>query len=309
MSKQLFLKIVKLVFTPIPQSSIVQSGFVKETTMEGIVTAKSVMSFDECESFVNGFYTDNIFSDPMVSNAEQIKCNLINAIEKKDTHVVIGICMNHQMIGLFSFLTLKDEQYIEMLVGLSRYEEAYSAMFAYLKEHFIGYSADFVFNPNNYLLYDCLKQNGAEFYEEEQRMAYNNSALNVDTNGVEILTELYIPSYVEIHRSDMYWTGDKILVANDRFRTLIAIENGGVVGYLDVTYCHEENELYDLWVEEEYRRKGYGRKLLAKALEMNKPKGMMLLVEIHNEVAIYLYESMGFEKIDNQNSVAAHLQM
>ncbi|MBD5460380.1 MAG: GNAT family N-acetyltransferase [Lachnospiraceae bacterium] len=82
-----------------------------------------------------------------------------------------------------------------------------------------------------------------------------------------------------------------------------------MVGYLDVTCCHEENEPYDLWVREEYRRKGYGRKLLAKALEMNKPKGMMLLVEIHNEAAIHLYESMGFEKMDNQNSVAAHLQM
>ena len=281
----------------------------KDNTMEGIVTAKSVMSFDECELFVNGFRTDDIFSDPMMSNSEQIKCNLINAIEKKDNHVVISICMNQQMIGLFSFLALKDEQYLEMLVGLSRYEEAYSAMFAYLKEHFIGYNADFVFNPNNYLLCNCLEQNGAEFYEEEQRMVYNNSPLNVDTTSVELLTELYIPSYIEMHRSDMYWTSDKILAAKDRFRTLIAIEKGVVVGYLDVTYCHEENELYDLWIKEEYRRKGYGRKLLAKALEMNKPKGMMVLVEIHNEAAVHLYESMGFEKIDNQNSVVANLQM
>lgn len=277
--------------------------------MEGILTAKSVMLFDECESFVNGFYTDNIFSDPMLSNAEQIKCNLIDAIEKKDSHVVISICMNQQIIGLFSFLALKDEQYLEMLVGLSHYEEAYSAMLAYLKEHFTGCSADFVFNPNNYLLYNCLKQNGAEFYEEEQRMVYNNSAFNIDTTGVELLTEPYIPSYIKIHRTDMYWTGEKILAAKEQFRTLIAIENGTVVGYLDVTYCHEENEPYDLWVKEEHRRKGYGRKLLAKALEMNKPKGMMVLVEVHNEAAIHLYESMGFERIDNQNSVTAHLQM
>lgn len=277
--------------------------------MEGIVTAKSVRSFDECASFVNGFCTDNIFSDPMLSNAEQLKCNLINAIEKKESHVVISICMNQQMIGLFSFLVLKDEQYLEMLVGLSRCEDAYGAMFAYLKEHFIGYSADFVFNPNNYLLYNCLKQNKADFYEEEQRMVYNNSALNIDTTGVELLTEPYIPSYVEMHRTDVYWTGDKILEAKDRFRIFIAIENGDVVGYLDVTYCHEENEFYDLWVKEEHRRKGYGRKLLAKALEMNKPKGMMLLVGIYNKAAIHLYESVGFEKIDNRNSVTAHLQM
>ncbi|MBD5460379.1 MAG: hypothetical protein HDR26_05480 [Lachnospiraceae bacterium] len=183
--------------------------------MEGIVTAKSVMSFDECESFVNDFCADNIFSDPMLSNAEQIKCNLINAIEKKDSHTVISIWRNRQMIGLFSFLTLEEEQYLEMLVGLSRCEEAYSVMFAYLKEHFTGYSADFVFNPNNHLLFNFLKQNGAEFYEEEQRMVYNNSALHVDTTGVELLTEPYISSYIELHGTDMYWTGDKILAAKD----------------------------------------------------------------------------------------------
>lgn len=53
---------------------------------------------------------------------------------------------------------------------------------------------------------------------------------------------------------------------------------------------------------------GQATKLLAKALEMNNSKGMAVHVEIHNEAAIHLYESMGFEKIDNQNSVAAHLQ-
>ncbi len=46
-----------------------------------------------------------------------------------------------------------------------------------------------------------------------------------------------------------------------------------------------------------------------KALEMNKPKGMMLLVEIHNEAAIHLCESVGFEKADHQNGVTAYLQI
>ncbi len=277
--------------------------------MEGTVTIKNVMSFDECETFVNGFCADNIFSAPMLSNAEEIKRNLINAIEKKDDHVVISMCMDRQMIGLFSFLVLREERYLEMLVGLSRDAEAYSAMLAYLKEHFIGYNADFVFNPNNYLLKNTLKQNGAAFEEEVQRMVYNKSPFNIDTTGVELLTEPYISSYIEMHSTDMYWTGDKVLAAKDRFRTFIAIENGAVVGYLDVTYCYEENEPYELLVKEEYRRKGYGRKLLAKALEMNQPKGMMLLVELHNEAAIHLYESMGFEKVDNQNSLTAYLQI
>ena len=84
----------------------------------------------------------------------------------------------------------------------------------------------------------------------------------------------------------MYWTGEKVVQAQDRFRTFLAIHDGKVVGYMDVTYIFKENEPFDLFVLEEYRRMGYGRKLLAKALERNAPNRMMLLVDIDNDPAI-----------------------
>ena len=104
----------------------------------------------------------------------------------------------------------------------------------------------------------------------------------------------------------MYWTGEKVVQAQDRFRTFLAIHDGKVVGYMDVTYIFEENEPVDLFVLEEYRRMGYGRKLLAKALEMNVPNAMMLLVDIDHDPAIHLYESMGFAKVQGQNNLTAH---
>ena len=82
--------------------------------------------------------------------------------------------------------------------------------------------------------------------------------------------------YCVIHGKDMYWTGEKIAAAPEKFRTFLAINQGRVIGYLDVTHCFEENEPYDIYVLPEYRRKGYGRKLLAKALDCNQPRGMML---------------------------------
>ena len=39
----------------------------------------------------------------------------------------------------------------------------------------------------------------------------------------------------------------------------VAVEDGKVVGYMDVTYTFKENEPFDLFVLEEYRRMGYGR--------------------------------------------------
>lgn len=270
---------------------------------------KRIRSFVECEKFVHRFNADNSFSDTMLSSDEQITNNLIKAIDNKENHRVIGIHKNNVMIGLFSFLVLADEHYIEMLVGLSNYKEAYDVMYSYLKEHFCTYNVDFVFNSNNYLLYDLLKQNGAEFDVEQQKMIYSNSVLNIDTVGVELLTQQFIDSYLEMHNKDLYWTGDKVIEATDRFHTFIAIENDIIVGYLDVTHCFEENEPYDLLIKKDYRRKGYGKKLLAKALKMNAHKGMMVYIEIDNEPAICLYRSVGFVKVDNQNILVAHLRI
>lgn len=65
---------------------------------------KRITSFDTCEGFVRRFCHDNTFSDPMLSNDEQVKRNLRDAIEKTDHHLVLGVFDGQRMAGLFSFL-------------------------------------------------------------------------------------------------------------------------------------------------------------------------------------------------------------
>lgn len=272
-------------------------------------TVKNIISFDECEAFVRRFCADNTFSDPMLSTDEQVKTNLLKSIEKPENHAVIGVFGNQRLIGLFAFLVIKEEHYLEMLVGLSSEKEAYSRMFAYLRQQFASYNADFVFNPNNCLLRNALEMNGAVFEVEQQKMVWVKAVEDINTDGVELLTEKHIDSYLEMHNTDLYWTGDKVIAAPNTFRIFVATDGDELVGYLDVTHCFDENEPYDLLVKEACRRKGYGRKLLAKALEMNKPKGMMVQVDVDDGAATRLYESLGFEKAENQNSLLAHLKI
>ncbi len=267
---------------------------------------QSIKSYEECRDFASCFNGDPNFSDPMLCHEEQLQNNLIKSIEKPDRHCVLGIYRDEQMIGLFAFLVLRDEQYIEMLVGLSCEKEAYLEMFYYLEECYPGYSSDFIFNPGNYLLKELLESRNAEFEPEQQKMVLGTPVLGMDTTGVELYSEKYAQQYFAIHNKDMYWTGEKVAAAQDRFRTFLAIHDGKVVGYMDVTYTYDENEPFDLFVLEDYRRMGHGRKLLERALEMNQPKGMMLLVDVGNAPAIRLYASMGFAKVQGQNNLTAH---
>lgn len=265
---------------------------------------RMIETYEECRDFVSDFQGDPSFSDPMLSNEEQLQCNLVRPIKKTDRYCVFGVYSEETLTGLFAFLVIRDEQYAEMLVGLSREKAAYQEALQYLEQHFPGYGVDFVFNPGNCLLREQLHLRKADFEPEQQKMVQKAPAPKIGTTGIAPLSVQYAEQYCAIHNQDMYWTGEKVVQAQDRFHTFLAVRDGRVVGYIDVTCAFKENEPYDLFVLEAYRRMGYGRKLLAKALEANAPNAMSVLVDADNAPAIRLYASMGFAK--KQTILTAH---
>ena len=267
---------------------------------------KVLTSVQEYLDFVAEINRDPDFREPMLSSAEQMECNLLDAPNRPNDQI-LGVFENGGLTGLFVFLVLPDESYLEMLVGLSRSRTAYEEMLAFLKEHYQGWKADFVYNPKNRLLHGLLEQERAEFEPEVQKMVLKRDVPYESSHQIELYTEKYREGYRAIHRDDGYWTADKVIAATDRFRIILAIERGEVVGFIDITHKFEENEPFDVFVKEDHRRMGYAKAMLAKAIALNRPKGLMLLVEKENTAAIGLYESMGFDKAEDGDNITAHV--
>lgn len=267
---------------------------------------KLLTSANEYMDFINEINSAPDFSDPMLCSKEEIQCNLLDA-PNKPAHQLWGIFDKEEIVGLFVFLILEEESYIEMLVGLSRTSKAYDEMLSLLKEKYKGYQVDFVYNPNNHLLHKLLRDEKTEFYAEQQKMVLKKAVSFESEYQIELYSPKYREQYISIHTNDGYWTADKVIDALDRFRIILAIEHNEVVGYIDVTHKYDENEPYDIFVKEESRNRGYGKAMLAKAIELNKPKDMMLLIEVDNTAAIALFKSMGFIRVVNGNSITAHV--
>ena len=146
------------------------------------------------------------------------------------------------MVLLFFKIIFPDEKYIEMLIGLSKEESSIREMLAFIENEYEGYKLDFVINPRHNLFCNLLQSKNAKFEEEQQWMAWEKERNIQYQHEIVLLSQEYEAQYMDKHSKDTFWTAEKVIEANDRFRVFLAIYEEKVVGYIDVTYCYEKNE-------------------------------------------------------------------
>ena len=115
-----------------------------------------------------------------------------------------------------------------------------------------------------------------------------------DPEGVISYDEKYREAYIALHSDDAYWSGEKMLEAQDRFKIFLFIKGNKLAGYIDVSTGPGVNEIFDVLVSSEYRRQGIGGLLVDKAAREHDGDKLILTVDIDNEPAIALYRKKGF---------------
>lgn len=260
---------------------------------------KEIYSFELYEDFIRDFSGKSDFSDP---HFEFDNGNLYDSLKNGNKKAYV-IADGEKINGLFVWLILPDEKYIEMLIGLSKEESAIREMLTFIESKYKDYQLDFVINPRHYLFCKHLQSKKATFEEEQQWMTWEFETENQTPYDIVLLTQEYEAQYMDKHNKDTYWTAEKVIHARDKFRVFLAIHEKRVVGYIDVTYCYEKNEPYDVWVDDAFKGKGYEQALLRTAIKANKPNKMMVLVDVNNLEEIEMLKSIGFVPVVGTNSV------
>ncbi len=272
--------------------------------MAGESMIKQIYELKNYQPFIDMLKADYHFSDPHFTYSPK---TLYDALERENRYVS-AVFSGEEIIGLFVFLIIPEDQYIEMLVGFSKEEEAYEEIICKLQSEYKGFQMDFVYNPGNTAIQNVLTRLGASFETEQMKMIAHEPDVYCGKNNVQQFEEKYKEQYCMMHIKDTYWNAERVLDATDRFKIFVAIENQEVVGYLDVTFCFNENEIYSIKVKEGYEGKGIEADLLRESLKTNLPKTMLVVIDADDKDEITLFEMVGFKKVEGQNSITATLK-
>ena len=228
-----------------------------------------------------------------IHGSEGVRCDLEKTIRHDDDFVLVAkekdvIC------GVFSFFVEHQNNYLEMTYAFCNNKAAYDALITYLTHSFKNYQLDVVIKSENPLLEQALKQLGGVFYPVQIKMVltefneYNHSLKVVEYDAS------YRKQYLALHSTDVYWTGERVLDNLNIFKVFLALSDNSVVGYIDTTYTHQENEPYDFFVREQDRNKGYGKALVNAMVKATYPNNIFVFVDIDNLPAIHVFSSLGF---------------
>ena len=91
-----------------------------------------------------------------------------------------------------------------------------------------------------------------------------------------------------------------IIKTNPFSRKIEYIENDKSIGYLEYSLIYDRMEIDNFFVEEEYRNKGIGTKLLAHLVSLAityRVVNITLEVRVSNQPAISLYKKFGFREV------------
>lgn len=227
----------------------------------------------------------------------------------------ILICTDHnEILGVLAVIVEAKDKYLETVGGVfakENYQEIAMQFFKYLKEKYEGFHFDAAYPKENKDAISFMESIGATCIGMDLEMLLKKDDFRPSKVNKEILplSEKYYESFCRFHdenHPDVYWTGERILSALDKFDVLIALEKDKIVGSIVTSrFGNKKEEIYFIKTDKCCDRQGYAESLLQKSTDRAFQSGikeLMTMVERDNISEINLYESFGYKKVDTSNT-------
>ncbi|MDE6946332.1 MAG: GNAT family N-acetyltransferase [Anaeroplasmataceae bacterium] len=269
---------------------------------------------DNVTNFILPLLKEEKYCNPNFYIEQDILEFLNRAVENEERETFL--IYNSAILGVFSFIILPIETYIEMTMAYSKDTLAYEEMFHYLQEKYKNYSIFLYFHPKHFYFYPFVKNKNAILYPEQFQMKLYELTDEKHDKKIVAYKDKFSNGYRNIHSTDLYWTAEKVInemkYKSRPFQVFLAVVNKQVVGYVDIQRMVKEENSYfinDILVLNEYQGQGIGKALLKEAFKKIKPQMFLLSVDEDNKIAQRVYTTLGFKKVERSESVLAEFKL
>src|SRR5690554_4902778 len=213
-----------------------------------------------------------------------------------------------RITGVLAILVEPENKYIEAIGGVfaeRNYDAVAAEFFNYLSENYPGHQMHAAYPDENEQAIRFMDSIGAELEDYDYEMRLNRAEFRdgAEHENIAQLTEQYYAGFSEFHdfhNPDVFWTGQKLLEALDKFRIHIAIEYKTIMGAV-VTSKQAEPEIFFLTLAEHRYVLRYGKPLLLQAARDAYGDGaeeILTMVDKNRSDLLVTFEEVGFKRTD-----------
>ena len=213
-----------------------------------------------------------------------------------------------KILGLLALLVEPEDMYLEFVGGVfaeDNYVAVANEFFKYIRDKYKGYLLDAAYPEENVQAIEFMESVGAKLIGFDYEYRINNDGFRSFpmTDDVIYLNEKYYEDFIKHHNRmnpDVYWTGEKLINALDKFDIFIALENDKVIGSIVLgKFNKKADEIYFLSVEKESIH--LEKALLNRGIRHAFSSGtyeLLLMIGKDDKKRIDVCEEVGFKRTD-----------
>ncbi|BCN30607.1 GNAT family N-acetyltransferase [Anaeromicropila herbilytica] len=244
--------------------------------------------------------------DTCPNEMEGIQQLLEEAIDKNDMKIIVSY--EEKNINGVALLPCNDiENDCIGIFTTSSFKDIAMSMFQYVKDTLKGKSYYLYVNEQNKHIEELKDYYKVNDLGKDMTLVldtYSDSFINsyIQENKQEDSFEEFKEDFAVMHDElfpDIYWSSKRILESLDDWKIILENNQDILIGYVILVMNKDNIYIQQIGVKEEYRKNGYGHKLIRRVMNyaaMNR-KSLILDVETDNTSAISLYKSLGFKTV------------
>lgn len=242
---------------------------------------KNIYESDKVIDFVWKMSQNKEYSSyPRRDTLDEVREDIEKAISQKNNNI-IAYYNKDLLVGVCSYFWIEEEKYSQTTIFLIQddYEEIANKFINYIRKELLGYElligiSTYNENANQFFIkneIECIESSIVAVLDDLQ-LIFKNRNISIEIIDIKGFQEYAIFHDKYAVPSEIYYDSKNLLKEIEKFRIFVYKKNGEIQGSIFIKVGEIINEVFGLFINKEFRKKGIEIALISE-----------MLINIYNE--------------------------